>query len=262
MSIFNSIKNLFDGEKSSSEQYKRDVEATHKQMQKMMANEAARRDHITKCVVLMKECRTKFVSSIMTEREVATKKKRTGIPIDRERTRIREAAIGILTVDIALLDLESIASEADLNRAMNNMGKALRQLIHLDNTTSAISGSARYFVDAFYPGFKNLVNDSENYNAVKKAADSAKKKDPKEVESLYEIPKEIRDRIDDSFVENLLAGDSYEMAMFKAQYHAVPSKEHKSDSDGCGGMSEAEWDRITKLAAQAAVDGDDNSANS
>ena len=248
MSIFDGIKNLFAGEKAPGEQYKKDVEATHKQMQKMMANEKDRRDHITKCVVLMKECRTKFNTAIMTEQGLVIKKKRTGFPTDRERTRIHEAAIGILTVDMALFDLESIVSEADLSRAMNNMGKALRQLIRLDNSTASISGSARKFIDMFYPSFKNLVDASENYTAVKKAAETAKKGEPADILSIYEIPPEIRARINDNFVDNLMEGDSYEMAMFKAQHS--PAKESKADAIGSGSITKEYWDRINELAQQ------------
>lgn len=237
---------LFGRELAPGEQYKKDVEATHKQMQKVMASEKAKRDHITKCVILMKECRTKFATAIMTERDIAAKKKRTGIPTDRERTRVHEAAIGILTADMALFDLDSITSEADLNRAMNNMGKALRQLIRLDNSTATISSSARNFIDMFYPSFKSLVSDSENYTAVKKTTESAKKGQPTDIVSIYEIPQEIRARINDTFVDNLLDGDSYEMAMFKATQN--PVKEHTVDVGG--GLSKDAWDRINQLADQ------------
>lgn len=248
MSILDSIKKMFGGEMAPGEQYKKNVEATNKQMQKLMANEKAQRDHITKCVVLMKECRSKFSASIMTEQALVMKKKRSGIPTDRERTRLREAAIGILTVDMALLDLESISSEADLNRAMNNMGKALRQLIRLDNSTTTISGSARNFMDTFFPGFKDLADDAETYDAVNKVTKAAKKKQPNDVVSIYEIPQEVRNRIDDSFVENLMAGDSYEMAMFKAQNG--PVKESNMDSIAYSGLSKEKWDRINELASQ------------
>lgn len=242
MGIFDKI---FGRELAPGEQYKKDVEATYKQMQKIMANEKAKRDHITNCVILMKDCRKKFVTSIMTEREIANKKKRTGFPTDRERTRIHEAAIGIMTVDTALFDLESISSEADLNKAMNNMGKALRQLIRLDNSTTAIGSSAKNFIDMFYPSFKSMVNESENYTAVKKTAESAKKGQPTDIVSIYEIPQEIRARINDTFVDNLMDGDSYEMAMFKAVNG--PVKEEQQDVPGMGGMTAEERARLERL---------------
>ena len=243
MSIFSK---LFGHEMAPGEQYKKDVEATHKQMQKLMANEQAKRDHITKCVILMKECRTKFVTSIMTERDMASKKKMSGLPTDREKTRTHEAAIGILTVDMALFDLQSISSEADLNQAMNNMGKALRQLIRLDNSTATISNSARNFIDMFYPSFKSLVSDSENYTAVKKATESAKKGQPTDIVSIYEIPQEIRARINDTFVENLMAGDSYETAMFKA----VNSPQKNITPEATGGLTAEELARLDRLSQE------------
>ena len=243
MGIFDKI---FGRELEPGEQYKKDVEAAHKQIQKLMANEKAKRDHITNCVILMKDCRKKFVSTIMNERDIATKKKRSGIPTDREKTRIHEAAIGILTVDTALFDLQSISSEADLNKAMNNMGKALRQLIRLDNSTTAITSSAKNFIDMFYPSFKSLVNESENYTAVKKTTESAKKGQPTDIVSIYEIPQEIRARINDTFVENLLAGDSYEMAMFKAVN--APVKDQVADPAFGGGLSKEDWERLQRLS--------------
>lgn len=242
MGIFDKI---FGRELAPGEQYKKDVEATYKQMQKVMATEKNKRDHIAKCVILMKDCRSKFVSAIMSEREIANKKKHTGFLTDRERTRIHEAAIGIMTVDTALFDLDSISSEADLNKAMNNMGKALLQLIRLDNSTVAIGNSAKNFIDMFYPGFKSLVSDSENYTAVKKAAESAKKGPATDIVSIYEIPEEIRARINDTFVDNLMAGDSYEMAMFKAVNS--PVKEEYQDGPGMGGMTAEERARLEKL---------------
>lgn len=253
MSIMDSLKNMFGGPKTPSEQYAKDVEATHKHMQKVMKSEQNRRDHLNSCRALMKECRTKFNMTIMAERDNAVKKKRSGIPIDREKLRIHEAAIGILTVDMAMFDLNSISSESDLNRAMNNMGKALRQMIRLDNNTSSISSTARNFIDMFYPSFKSMVDDSENYTAVKKAKESAKKGQATDVTSIYEIPEEIRARINETFVENLLAGDSFEMAMYKAQ-HQKHGEDMNSISHS-GGLSDTDWDMINRLADQPDDDG-------
>lgn len=253
-----SFFDLFKKEKAPGQEYEEAVARTHKELQKIMAKEQSRRDHLTKCAVLMKDCRTKFASTIMSERNIANKKKYTGIPVDRERTRIREAAIGILTVDMALFDLESISSEADLNNAMNQMGKALRQLIRLDNSTASINSSARNFIDMFYPSFKSLVEGTENYTAVKRTTESAKQGQPTDIVSIYEIPQEIRARINDTFVDNLMAGDSYEKAMYKAQ--KSPARETNINIPS-GGLSQADWDRINGLAEEA-DDGNIVKANS
>lgn len=241
------LKNLFKKEKAPGQEYEEAVQRTHNQLQKIMAKEQTRRDHITKCAVLMKDCRSKFSMTIMNERDIANKKKNSGIPVDRERTRVQEAAIGILTVDMALFDLESVSSEADLNNAMNQMGKALRQLIRLDNSTASINSSARNFIDMFYPSFKSLVEDTENYTAVKKTTESAKRSQPTDIVSIYEIPEEIRARINETFVDNLMAGDSYEKAMYKAQ----KSPAEKAINIPSGGLSQVDWERINSLAEEA-----------
>lgn len=246
MGIFGKKKNV-DPEK----EYKSAVDAEYKRMEKLRAKRNNRHEHIVECVTTMKDCRTSFNQAIMTERDIAKRKQRTGLPVDRERTRIREAAIGILTVDMALYDLETIRSEADLNAAMNQMGKALKQLIKLDNATPNISNSSRKFIDLFYPGFRNIVEETENYTYVKKDKVTSKSGEAMDIASMYEIPEEIRNRIDSTFVENLMQGDSYEMAMFKAQHAGKMDTAVNAESSKLGSLSEQQWDRINELAAEA-----------
>ena len=246
MGIFGRKKTV-DPEK----EYMAAVDAEYKRMEKLRAKRNSRQEHIVECITTMRDCRTSFNQAIMTERDIAKRKQRTGLPIDRERTRMREAAIGILTVDMALFDLESVRSEADMNAAMNQMGKALKQLIRLDNATPNISNSSRKFIELFYPGFRGIVEETENYTYVKKAKDAAKNGEAVDVASMYEIPEEIRNRIDSTFVENLLHGDSYEMAMFKAQHAGKVDVNAAGEVSRSDSLSEQQWDRINALAAEA-----------
>ena len=232
-------------------EYQSAVDAEYKKMEKLRSKRNDRREHIVECIATMKDCRTSFNQAISQERDIAKRKQRTALPIDRERTRIREAAIGILTVDMALFDLESVRSESDLNAAMNQMGKALKQLIRLDNSTPNISGGSRKFIDMFYPGFRSMVEESENYVYVKKEKDSSKHSEGIDIASMYEIPPEIRNRIDSTFVENLLQGDSYEMAMFKAQHGSkVEVTQSREVLERVNSLSADQWDRINALAAE------------
>ena len=225
------------------------VDAEHKKMKKNQEKKEKRQQKITECVLVMKECKASFENAIRQEREISLKKKRSMIPIDRERTRIREAAIGIMVTDMALLELESISSEADLNSAMNQMGKALKQLVRLDNTVSSISNTSRKFIDMFYPGFNSLIEGTEQYDFSKKAKVSLEQGEDQKIASMYEIPQEMRDRIDDELVDDLLAGDSYRAAMFKA-VHREPnlvSSTPRSDTDG-----DDDWSaRVAELTAMA-----------
>lgn len=239
---------IFGSEKKTPSQVYHDaVEKEYKRMEALRAKRGSRQKHITECIVVMKDCKTKFNQAIADERKIAMKKNHSGIPTDRERNRIRDAAIGILTADMALFDLESISSEADLNAAMNQMGKALFQMIRLDQSNTNISATSRSFIDLFYPNFKSMLQEEENYTVAKKNKEKVKHGEGTDIMTIYEIPKEIRDRIDDVFVDNLMQGDTYTMAMHKARMN--PTKKntevHTTTSD-----SNTDWDRINALAAE------------
>lgn len=249
------FKDLFNKVFGNDEQdpvaaFNAQVEAEDKKMRKVRAAKEKRVTKVMDCVLVMQECKTAFENTIRQEREIANKKKRNMIPIDRERARLREAAIGIMVADMALLDLESISSEADLNSALNQMGKALRQLVYLDNTVASISNTSRKFIDQFYPGFQSLIEGTEQYDFGKKAKVALEQGEEQKIASMYEIPQEMRERIDDSFVDDLLAGDTYRTAMFKA-IHREPklvSADHLPDLDS----DESGWRaRIDELASAA-----------
>lgn len=244
MGIFK--KKTVDPEK----EYNAAIDAELKRMEKIRAKRNTRQEHIVECITTMKDCRTTFNQTIMAERDIAKRKQRSAIPIDRERTRIREAAIGILTVDMALFDLESVRSEQDLNLAMNTMGKALKQLVRLDNSTRNISNTSRKFIDLFYPGFRAMVEDTENYTFEKKDREKGKQGEGVNVASMYEIPAEIRNRIDNTFVENLLNGDNYDIAMFKAQHGKKAEAVMGVEVSAEDALSKQQWDRINALAAE------------
>lgn len=241
------IGNWFKREKSAEEKFDAAVEIERKRLEEIRAKGANRKKLINDCILVMNDCKRKFAQSIDTERKLAIKKRNSGIPIDKERDRMQEAAIGILTADMALFDLESVTSEADLNAAMNQMGKALFQLIRLDKSTASISSSSRSFIDVFYPGFKSVVEDGENYTIARKAKAAGEKSESVDLAAIYEIPEEIRRRIDDTFVDNLLAGDSYSMAMLKAQKN--PVKKH-SEAYIPTDSGDTDWDRINALASE------------
>lgn len=203
-------------DKTVEGKYESEVNAEYKRMEKLRQARGNRESQILECRMVMKECRASFEQTIRTERDIAMKKQRDLLPVNREKTRIREAAIGIMVTEAALLDLESISSEMDLNSAMNQMGKALKQLVRLDNSGATIGSRSRKFMDMFYPGFRSLVESTEQYTFAKKAKVELEQGEQQNIASLYEIPQEMRSRINDTFVNNLMAGDSYQMAKFKA----------------------------------------------
>ena len=216
MGIMDKIKGTFKKDLTPEEQYRRDVEAADRRQQAAVKDVNKRREQIANCRMVMHDCERTFNITIDTERDIATKKRRIGSPVERERERVRMAAIGLLVTDMALLELDSISSEADMNSAMNQMGKALKQLVRLDNRIAGISESSRKFIDMFYPGIRGMIEETENYTSSKRVREIREMGEAKDIATMYEIPAEVRDRIDDTFVDNLMSGDSYKMAMFKS----------------------------------------------
>lgn len=215
--IFDKMKGIFGKELTPGEQLKKDIEAEQKRINKINSRYASRRDQILECNLVMKDCRRVFEETILTEREIAKKKRLQGLPTNREQDRVEQAAIGIMVTDSALLDLESINSEADLNNAMNTMGKALKQLIRMDNSVANINHTSRNFIEVFFPGFKSLVESTENFDNVKNTTSTIKRgAESNALTSIYEIPQSVRARIDKIFVENIMMGDSYDIASMKA----------------------------------------------
>jgi hypothetical protein len=108
------------------------------------------------------------------------------------------AAIGMLVVDQALFQLQSITSESELNSAMNKMGMALKQLRRLDNSTTVISGAAKKALLKWYP-----------YPLEENEADKA-------FNNELVVPEDLRERVDDDFVKNMMNGDSFDLCVLKA----------------------------------------------
>lgn len=198
MSIFD-IFNKNKKPAAPGDSFLKEAEKAHKATEKRLAAKEKRQKQIEECAAVLRDCRATFQKSIIVENALAAETRRKGYDPYKQRGRIREAAIGILVTDLALLELQSINSESDLNSAMNKMGMALRQLRHVDNKTAAISTSTERIVEKWYPGAFTQQAQPEDAAAM----------------PVMEVPEEMRAKINDTFVQNLMNGDSYEMAMFK-----------------------------------------------
>ena len=197
MKLIDNIKNMFNKEQAPGDDFLAAADKAHKATEKRLASKEKRQHQIEECGAVLRDCRATFQKSIIVENALAGEMRMKGYDSTKQKTHVREAAIGILVVDQALFELQSITSEAELNSALNKMGMALRQLRRVDNNTTAVSSSTQKIIEKWYPGA--LSQDEEA-------------KSP--VDSL-EVPEEMRAKIDDAFVENLMMGDSYEIAMFK-----------------------------------------------
>lgn len=177
------------------------VEKAYKKEKRTLDAKAARQRKIEDCAAVLRDCRFTFNKTINVENSLAAEMRRKGYPTTKQHARVKDAAVGILIVDQALYELKSINTETDLNSALNKMGMALRQLRRIDNSSTAVSGSTEKIIRQWYPtglSSEEIAKDLE---------------DP----SLPEVPLDISSIVDESFVQNMMQGDSFELCMLKRQ---------------------------------------------
>ena len=174
-----------------------------KQIKKETSKRLAEKEHFQEKAinigVILEECRFKFKQSILLASTQATEATLKGIQPVMQREIVREAAIGLLVVDRAEYELKSIRSENELSTAMNSLGMALRQLRRLGNTSSNISRSSERIIEQIFPGALN-AEASGSYT---------------DVIASMEVPAEIRSRVNEGFVDDLMNGDSPDWIIMK-----------------------------------------------
>ena len=174
--------------------------AYKKSLSRMEAKEARQR-RIEDCANVLRDCRFTFTKTIAVENALAAEMRLKGYPTTKQHARVQDSAIGILIVDQALYELKSINSEADMNSAMNKMGMALRQLRRIDNSSAAVSGSTEKIIRQWYPAGLSSEEFAKDLE------------DP----TLPEISEDVHSIIDETFVQNMMMGDSFELCMLKRQ---------------------------------------------
>ena len=177
------------------------VEKAYKKEKRTLDAKASRQRKIEDCAAVLRDCRFTFNKTINVENSLAAEMRRKGYPTTKQHARVKDAAVGILIVDQALYELKSINTETDLNSALNKMGMALRQLRRIDNSSTAVSGSTEKIIRQWYPtglSSEEIAKDLE---------------DP----TLPEVPLDITSIVDETFVQNMMLGDSFELCMLKRQ---------------------------------------------
>lgn len=197
------LHKLFGKDKSPEEKLAADLNARTKKLWKEMKEGQARRDKTAEIYSVLKECCDTFEKTIIIENSRAYQLEQKGFSTADQRTRVREAAIGMLVAKEAMIRVQQINSESDLNNALNRLGMALKQVQRLDNTAKSISGSTRKVLEKWYPFPLEDSSVDGGYDTLT-------------------IPQEYQDRIDERFLTNLMNGVSFDNCI---QYAALHSEE-------------------------------------
>lgn len=173
------------------------VDKAYKKNKARMDAKESRQRKIEDCIAVLQDCRFTFNKTIAVENSLAAEMRSKGYLTNKQHDRVRDCAIGILVVDQALYEIKSINTEDDMNSAFNKMGMALRQLRRIDNSSAAVSTSTEKIIRQWYPG----------------GLTTGELTDEKEAEALPQVPEELIAIVDENFVQNMMAGHSFEMCM-------------------------------------------------
>lgn len=151
---------------------------------------------INECTAALERCERCFERTIIFERQNAKDMRNRGYSDQKQREIVRQAAIGLMVVDRAKLELRSVATEESFNSAVNMLGQALGQIRRLDKTNPVVS--------------EGMVKLLQSWSSVSwRESDAAK--DPL---ANFMIPPETAERINPSFVDGLMAGKSFYDCMY------------------------------------------------
>lgn len=198
--MFENIKKLFKKEETPEEKMKREIEEEFKKQEKKLKERAAREEKIMDCRAVLEECYKFFQNLIIIENARTRDLEEAGLFDNDHRDRVREAAIGMLITKQAIIKLERVNTDGELNSTINQMGMALRQIQRLDDSSNAISLSTRKTLKKWYP-----------YPLEENEAD-------REKNTQLVIPQNIRDRIDDEFISGLIEGDSFDECLERSSH--------------------------------------------
>lgn len=233
MSIIDKVKKTFINKPSVEEKVDEKILAAKTKIEKDNRKKYSREEKISDCRVVLDDCYNFFRNTIIIENARNREIRRKGLFDNSHRDRVREAAIGMLVIEQARLELDNIRTDGDLNRAINQMGMALKQINRLDNTSEAVSTSTTKVLKKWYP-----------YPLEENAGD-------KSYYSQLVVPNDIRDRIDDEFIDGLLNGDSFEICLVRTD-----NKGKSSTAAGTRQVNRAGTENKYSLFSELPEDGD------
>ena len=175
------MRNLFDGKDRERRQAEKKVE----QMKREWRAQVDERLMRAECRADLLACRKKFEAAIFRERQNIRDRQQRGTysqrQIDRCKTRIRNAATGIMIVEDALDELEHAGADFDISATMNSLNLALGRLGHISDSTPDLGG---FF---FQRRLKRLYTSDDEIT-----------------DALSQIPLPDDVKIEDSFLEMLM----------------------------------------------------------
>lgn len=145
----------------------------------------------TDCAATLDQCEQKFKISIRMERTRYVERQKQGLSTNRQQERIRNAARGLRIVQEAKAELEDSRLDGNLAETINMTCLAMKQMQRISDHTATISL-------AFNKRAQKLFGSREEYE--------------NELNEM-ELPTHIEKDIDQRFVDDLIAGKSYEEAL-------------------------------------------------
>lgn len=139
------------------------------------------------CEADLNICKNRFEATIVMEQNRLKERAAEGKPVDRQKERLKHAAIGVLITEDALDELADMRAEGDLTSTLNSLCLALKQMERIsDHGAKLKATSLGAQLAVLYPSESKLA---------------------KKLEAL-EIPDRISDAVNETFVNNLASGMS------------------------------------------------------
>lgn len=200
------LGDLFDKKKREEKALKKERKKKNKIWQQKLVRELSYAD----CAAALEQCKRELDAVIRLERMRYKERLDKGMEPQRQRERIANAAKGRRVVDQAMAELEDNRYTEDLNSSINLVCLAVRQLERVSDSTPSVN-------KRFYSRAKDLFHSEKDYE--------------EELNSL-ELPPEVDKMVDRSFVDNLIAGDSYDTCLRKYIYGDKNAKSQTADQLG------------------------------
>ncbi len=212
--------------KDSRSEWEKKVDDIHKQQTKESKKGVDNVKKIADIYATLKKCDRDFDGSINSEIKKIKELQATGVSVfESEKIRIQQAAIGKILVKRTMIELNHAETEDQLENAIDMLGKVIGQ-------TKRVQGGILAGI-----GMSSMKNIDE---AV--PSNQSKEIMHEYVNGSFEVPEEITNKIDDTFVDNLIRGIDFEeclkMDLFSNDNHGanynystVPTENSDSNSD-------------------------------